>query len=442
MKLDQMKRCVEQQYEQYLNTDVTSILSVSMGVDSAVLLELYYQLGYAVHVVHFNHHKRPEAEIEAQYVQSYCDARQITCTIIDVPDISGNFQEQARNFRYTQLERIASRYSQSAIVTAHHLDDQVETYLYRMLSGSSLVKRIGILPYEKRSEYSYFRPLSTIEKAEIYAVAKTSQIKYFEDSTNKESNYMRNRLRNQVIPMIAQVFPAYRKAIVNDIDETRQLSSYFQGQLSKFSINVKFEDKRVLIEREKFMNEHQYMKALILEYYVKNIGISFKRARYEEMCKLIAGKQGIYLLKKGVALCVSNDTFSIGEFSNEEIKNEKYFFYLKDEHSKLPKPYKMWYNDRNNGSDDMFEIHHEDLPFLVVRNTQSGDEVKLGEHRKRVSRIFIDSKLPRMKRESYPIVEDIRTGEIVWIPMMYKSYKRDETREMLQIYFTDGGFYA
>lgn len=444
MKLAQVMNQMNRAMQQYVKSpDVVYVLSVSMGVDSSVLLETFYQMKQNIHVVHFNHHQREQSEEEALFIKEYCKIRQIECTVIDVPKMKGNFQNRARQFRYQQLEAVASTYSNATIVTAHHQDDQIETYMQRIFSGSSFVKRQGMSMYEVRKSGSYFRPFIHMEKADLYAIAKTEQITYFEDDSNHENYYVRNQIRNQILPIIESVFPAYKRAIRKDIEEAKMLDAYFEAQFIAFEQRaIKQYDNWIEIEKDAFECEHIYMQMVILERCVGMLGFTLKRAHYQQVCERLSDIGKGYTLKEGLYCYIEETKLRIA-LQKDYVKTcEEYHFFVKDELVKLPKQYQMWYNEGNSGYDDFFECNQEDFPFLKVRNTRRGDRVQLGQHHKRVSRIFIDAKLPQLKRSSYPLIEDIRTNQIVWIPMMYKSYKRDKTKQITKIYFKNGGFHA
>lgn len=444
MKFERLSEQVAKLRKKNLAADTVLILAVSMGVDSAVLLEVCQRLKVPLHVVHFNHHKRQQSEFEEKHVKMYCEARKLAYSIVDVPAISGNFQAESRSFRYQQLVTIGKQYPRFAIVTAHHFDDQVETYFYRMFTGSSVIKRGGMSTFEKREETVYFRPFLNIEKSVLYQVAGDEQITYFEDESNFETHYTRNKIRHQVLPVVEKVMPAYRKSLQNDIEEIQLLNDYFEEKWQQFlNNNVERSNQEIKIQRRAFLNEHEYVQNIILERAIRHFHFSLKRVRYTEMKKLITKGKGNLILKKKCILSAFDDVFIIGFNSGDKDQNEAYHFFLIEGCEKLPKPYKLCYNYPYSNCDDMLEIHAEDLPFLIVRNYAAADQVQIKNYHKRVQRLFIDRKLPAYKRLSYPIIEDTRTNKIIWIPNMYKSYERNEVKDKIKIYFKDdGGVYA
>lgn len=443
MELNQLMEIIENQSQRFGIEDRTYVLAVSMGVDSAVLLEAFHRLQYSIHVVHFNHQKRMESVIEAQYIKQYCTQRNIVLSIIDVPKQSGNFQNQARVFRYQQLKQIASLYQDGIITTAHHFDDRVETYIQRLFGGSSVMSRGGMEIFQQNGDTQYFRPFLQVEKSDLYRCAAHTEITFFEDQSNHENHYQRNRIRNQVVPVIKECFPAYKHAIANDLEEIILLNEYLEVEYSQFELHsIERTSSMIYIDCADFLSKHPYFQNSIIERSVKSLGFHLKRERYPEIRQVIERGQQSYLIKKGLYLHVLDGQIMIGLSLAEKYEAAPYDFFLCEGFLKLPKQYNMWYNDRNNGGDDFFVIDQEDLPFLKVRNSKSGDEIQIGSVHKRVNRLFIDKKLPRFKRHSYPVVEDIRTGQIVWVPMFYKIYTREKTRKKIYVYFSDGGFHA
>ena len=168
----------------------TILLSVSGGVDSMTLLHVLHNTK-AMHkgslkVVTFNHGLRDESQEEVEMVQAYCFQYDIPCQIIPLHLTKcANLMEIARERRRMYLETIDS----FRIVTGHHMNDQAETVLYRMLRGSGLDGVSGMLPVQGR----YCRPMLNVQKEEIIAYAKLHQIPFVRDPSNSKS--MRGKLR-------------------------------------------------------------------------------------------------------------------------------------------------------------------------------------------------------------------------------------------------------
>ena len=177
------------QHEMWKPKDLI-LVSVSGGVDSMTLLRVLYHTK-AMHkgilkVVTFDHGLRDESKDEVEMVATYCRQYQIPYKIIPLHlKKSTNLMEIAREKRRIHLEAIDS----FRIVTGHHMNDQAETILYRMLRGSGLDGVSGMLPVQGK----YCRPMLNVQKDEIISYAKLHQIPFVDDPSNSKS--MRGKLR-------------------------------------------------------------------------------------------------------------------------------------------------------------------------------------------------------------------------------------------------------
>lgn len=439
-----LRNVIKENQERYFTPETVYVLAVSMGVDSAVLLNSFVQLNCPIHVVYFHHHKRIEADDEAAYIQTFCENKKIHYDIIDVPSYDVNFQAEARMFRYTTLERISKQYAQVAIVTGHHLDDRIETYFQRLFIGSSILKRAPLRVVSKTNMGIFFRPLCELTKKEIYRIAKENEMVYFEDVSNTDQKYLRNAIRHSLLKVIEGIFPSYQQAMRRELAEVQELSTYFEHIEEQFFMKHGAADQAGIfwVSRSAFLEEHEYVQKFLLERMIQREQCVLKRVRYPQMLKYIKQGKGVLELKKERYLQVEATRFAIVQIERIQPAENNYSFFFVDGFEKLPKQYQMWYNDGYTSWQDTLEITREDLAFLNVRNYQTGDKIKLGKHHKRVRRLFIDEKLPHNQRNIFPIVEDVRTNEIIWIPTLYKSYKRTTEQDKITIYFTDGGFYA
>lgn len=445
MNFEQVVETVKSAYNLYIRESDVLVVSVSTGVDSMVLFEVLQKLDTKLHVVHFNHHKRSQSQTEAQFICDYCKERLIEYTEFDVPEFNQNFQNNARTFRHQQLCEIANQYTEGIIVTAHHFDDQVETYIQRIFSGSSLLNRKMMPIYEQRDKQRYFRPFVGLEKTTIIQAAEQNGIQYFEDESNQENSYLRNKIRNNILPIVSSVFPAYRKALANDFKEIEEIAGYFEERYNIFFQSyITVEINKAVINKKALIQEHNYFQGIVFERILKQLGISLKRQHYTNMKKILQQQNGQIQLKRDVFFIVEKERVTIEKKQAEKLNILQEEYFLTEGLQKLPKQENLCYNNGYTSCQDILEIEANNLPFLRVRYYQTGDKVEIGNYHKLVRRLFIDQKLPRVKREHYPIVEDVRTNEIIWIPTMYKAHskKANEKEDIIQIYFNDGGFYA
>ena len=181
-----------------LDNKVKILAAVSGGIDSMVLCHLLESTHTYYAVAHVNHHTRSGAsDLDQAFVLEYCKARAITCHLHSLDykqDVHGNFHDYARNARYSFFKDLGY----TSILTAHHKDDAVETIFVNFLNGRSL-RTIPVV------NSVVLRPLLQYSKKEILSYAKANTVSYITDSSNSENKYLRNLIRNKLLPSIRKV---------------------------------------------------------------------------------------------------------------------------------------------------------------------------------------------------------------------------------------------
>lgn len=197
------------------------LLAVSGGMDSMVMATSLQLLGYEIHIAHCNFQLRgEESESEEVFVKMW--ARSFSCPFYsqkfdtqEASILSGNsIQMSARALRYDWFEKLRLEYQLHYILTAHHLDDVVETVLYNLVKGTGIAGLHGILP--KRNYL--VRPLLFAGRSEIERYAFENQVVWKEDSSNASTKYARNLLRLEVVPLLKKINPQVIKAISTTAD--------------------------------------------------------------------------------------------------------------------------------------------------------------------------------------------------------------------------------
>ena len=187
------------------------VAGVSGGADSvcllAVLKELAHRKKFELEALHVNHMLRGnDADSDAAYVKKLCEEWGIALYSVscDVAQYAKKYhmslEEAGRKLRYEELQKRAGRYERAKIAVAHHQNDQAETVLYQMLRGSSLKGAGGIRPVRE----NIIRPLLCVTRCEIELYLQDRNIAFCIDKTNMEEDFVRNKLRNKVVPYLAK----------------------------------------------------------------------------------------------------------------------------------------------------------------------------------------------------------------------------------------------
>lgn len=226
--MDFIKETLREQLREFkmLERPEAIVLAVSGGVDSMVLLhalsqivkEDEFQQGQCL-VAHFNHRLRSTSDRDRDLVIEYCQQVNLPYFVQEwaQPDQT-NVEAKARQARYAFLAQVCQKNHSRTLLTAHHLNDQAETLLMRLIRGSSYKGWQGIRPIQGRAvnlpnHQSYwvniYRPFLSIDKESLYQYALANQVPYAEDESNQSQVYFRNRLRHQILPRFQAENPQF-----------------------------------------------------------------------------------------------------------------------------------------------------------------------------------------------------------------------------------------
>ncbi len=244
-------------------------IGVSGGADSMVLLwaliDKQKQVPFYFEVINVNHHLRgEEGDADSKFVEEFCKKRKIDYKIIDVDvlklknDAKMSIEEAARVARFDAFKKVMKSDKLNKLFLAHHKNDQAETILMHILRGSGISGATGI-----KNSNNTFRPLLNLKKSEILKIAKDHGVAYVEDSTNADSAYSRNFLRNVVIPQIEKTYPAAVDAICAFGEKCADIQEFVVSQLKDDLIVEK--DDSVLIREAVFAEN----KIVVREYIKK-----------------------------------------------------------------------------------------------------------------------------------------------------------------------------
>ena len=193
------------------------IVALSGGADSVALLLLLDEMGYKVHALHCNFHLRgEESDRDERFCEDLCLKKNIPFhrihfdTLMYAETHKMSVEMAARELRYRYFEQLRKDIRAEGICVAHHQDDTVETVLLNLVRGTGLRGLTGIQPRNG----AILRPLLCVTRAEIEAYLATKQQDYVTDSTNLETDFVRNKIRLQVVPLLRQLNPAVSENIV------------------------------------------------------------------------------------------------------------------------------------------------------------------------------------------------------------------------------------
>ena len=412
------------------------IAAISGGADSKAMLDvlngLKQRMNLTVIVAHVNHQKRSNSKLEEQLVQEIAKKYHMPFEVLYLSKskTTTNFHAYAREERYKFFAQLAEKYHANKIATAHHLDDQLETFVHRMLYYRSLSMLRGINPCVDYETYSIIRPLYECTKKEIYQYCQDYYVRFMEDESNESDEYTRNRIRHHIVPpLVAESATVYD----NVLSLTHQITEderYFQAEVLKLKELVTIKGDEITFSRN-WMNGLAYSLSsrllhdllqsmtteMILHVHVQSVLELCKRTKpnlqltlIENLCCLVE-YDNVILSKRLMAektYEISLQVDSIVDLPNGQSMSLT-------QHKECEKTEKYCITE-------VYLCYNElDLPYKV-RCRKPGDKIQLfnGSGHKKVKEIMIEAKIPKRQRAQWPIVVNNK-DEIVWIPLLKKS---------------------
>lgn len=263
------------------------LVGVSGGADSVCLLYLLKSLSKEYNlklaIAHLDHMLRKESPIDAEFVRQLGLKTGIPVIIgrIDVKNLSkkGSIEEIARDARLRFLFETAKKIKADKIALAHNLDDQAETVLMRLIRGSGLFGLSGILPLKIIHGNKIIRPLIEVPRKEIEKYLKIRKIKSRLDKSNLQDIYLRNRIRNKLLPKLRK---EYNPQITEALSNLAQSSGLDYDFLSRHAAKLT-KEKFGNINLVKFRRLHPSIQRMILRLKVTKLQGSTRRITYQHI---------------------------------------------------------------------------------------------------------------------------------------------------------------
>lgn len=415
------------------------LLATSGGIDSMVLVNLCYESKLDVAVAHCNFQLRSEESDEDEnFVKSQVEKLHVPIFIqrFDTKAFAEqnklSIQVVARNLRYEWFYTLLANHNFDYILTAHHLDDSLETFLINFTRGSGLDGLTGIPEQNDK----IVRPLLPFSRNEIEAFAKENQITWREDSSNVSDKYLRNKLRHDVIPVLKELNPSLLSSFENTITHLKQTQSLAQDAAeSLYQKVVSEEENHTVIDLPKLLKHRNY-KAYLFEWLQP-----FGFADWDSVYNLINAQSGKQVLSNTHILLKNRDSLLL--FPKQNSTSDE-VFWVKKEQLEVKIPLKLAFcnvSDISHQTSNVIFVDEDKLQFpLIIRRWQEGDIFQpFGmTGTKKLSKYFKDEKFSLLDKANIWLL--CSDDKIVWIV----GKRQDErfkvsatTTKILKINYTD-----
>lgn len=397
MIIDRVKNFIEK-----YNLSGTFIVAFSGGYDSMCLLDILYKLKTDIAAIHLNHNWRGEESLkEAKNCENFVKSRNIKYYSEILPDSVEKTETSAREARYDFFKRCAEMFNSNVVFTAHNFDDNAETVLYRIIKGTGTIGLQGI------SEHRgiFYRPLLKTTRSEIEEYIKDNNLTPNIDSSNFNTKYKRNLIRNKIIPLLKEINPNVTGAINSlselAVDDNCLINSYLPENLLNA---VPHEQKRLIYK-------------MLCDY-----NIEYDRKKIENIQKFIeenkiskSGKK--FSLNENLWLFVNN---SIVEIISSEEKNTSQINikhcgeYKFGDFIFTIEPFGEEINSFPQDSEFKAFVNLSDIDF-TLRHRKDGDKIQpLGiSGTQKLKKYLNEKKIPTHKKDKLILL--CKDNEVLWV---------------------------
>jgi tRNA(Ile)-lysidine synthase len=435
------------QFEQYINRhnlftkDDSILVAVSGGIDSCVLLHLLYYYNYKCVVAHCNFNLRnSESDNDEQFVKKltndyFMDFVSIPFNTLEYAEEKGlSIQMAARELRYIFFEETRKKHNCKAIATAHHADDSIETVFINLMRGTGLKGLTGI-PVKSNH---IVRPLLFASRKEIEEYASLNNLSWRNDSSNSSNKYTRNQLRNQVLPLLDEIKPGFRKILLRNIEHFNEtetlLNTLLKSTFDKI-ISKKGNTVYISIKELKVIGLN---KSLLFEI-ISGYGFNPKQA--EKIWNSLDSGPGKMFYSKNYSLNKDREFIIISQIENQESQRK---YYIDETAEWISEPFEMsietmlWEAGKvipRNSKILFADLHALEFP-LIIRRWLPGDFFQPFGMKgfKKLSDYFIDQKISKTEKENTWIIES--ANRIIWV-VGYRIDDRikvtDSTKHILKL---------
>ena len=404
-------------------------IALSGGVDSIVLFHLLvteYKDSYKELVVfHINHGLREESYEEAEFVEKFVKDFDVKfykeeLNMSDLERDSHTSEEMlARELRYQAFNKMAKLEGVTKLLTAHHKNDQVENILMRLLTGRSIDHSLAICEEIEMAGLNIYRPLLNSLKAELEEYAKEKNLHYYVDATNFDTDYTRNNIRHNIVPLLNDINSGSFDNLINFTNYYQNINNNLKKAILSNKDNYIFsrDEDKISLVKDKFLelNEEE-MYFLLKDLITDELGVfDIKQKAIFDVVSSLKKNSGnkSYDLKNNLKIISQYETLYIHKIEKKCYNDKIEIIIDKICENSVYEFYQNKFIISTDAKDSEIGFNKSELPLLVTIKKE-GDRVRRGEINKKLSRIFIDEKVPKELRDTLPVLRNNK-GEVLGV---------------------------
>lgn len=395
------------------------LLAVSGGIDSMVLLHVLCELGYKPGVIHCNFQLRAEAsEEDAAFVQQQAEELGLPffCRRFDTQayavEQKCSIQVAARDLRYAYFAEIVEQEGYEYLLTAHHLDDRLETFWLNFTRGAGWRGLVGL----KAKRGNIRRPLLGVNRQQIEAYQQTHRVAFREDESNAEDKYRRNFFRHQVLPPLYEATPDLAGRSATNFQQLEEMLELYEERLNEYRTDWFRWDGGEAVVDIKALREHKVAATLCWELF-SPYGFSKEQTR-----QILAVSSGSLLESSTHRLLIKEKEAILQVYTS--LAAQENLIWPQDQllvrfaerftmsQTIVPVPEKF-----GNTPMQVYVNPAELIWPLQLRYWQEGDRfapLGMGGKHQKVQDFFVNNKIDRLRRQQVPLLFN-GNGELIWI---------------------------
>ena len=385
------------------------LVALSGGADSVALLRVLLVLGYHCEAAHCNFHLRgEESDRDERIVNELCKGLGVTLHVTHFDTVTYasrhhvSVEMAAREMRYDWFEQLRKERGMAVIAVAHHRDDSVETFLLNLIRGAGINGLKGISPHNG----CIVRPLLEVSRQDILDYLRCLRQGYVTDSTNLQDEYMRNKIRLNILPMLRELNPSVSESIAETSRRLTDVSLIYNKEIEAGKERVMEKSGHILISR---LMEESAPAALLFEILHP---LGFNSVQAGDVFRSLSAQSGKRFVSAGWEVLRDRTELIIRrrKLADEEVEENVPPFRLAMETQEIMPDFVI----PKNKDTACLDADKVVLP-LTVRKWRQGDKfVPFGmKGKKKVSDYLTDRKFSLFQKENQYVV--CSAGQIVWL---------------------------
>lgn len=411
------------------------LIAISGGIDSVVLTHLLHQLKFEIALAHCNFLLRGKDSFkDADFVQSFSESLNVPLFTIEfettkyAEEHKISIQMAARDLRYNWFQKISKQQKFDYVLTAHHSDDVLETFLINLTRGTGLNGLTGIPEINE----NIVRPLLPFSRNDILVYATKNKLQWREDKSNSSLKYVRNKFRHKVIPILKELNPSLLNSFQNTLKNLRGSQQIVNDQIQNVVEKVVEKKGNYLFFSIKKLQKLSNPKIYLYEI-LKDYGFT----EFNDIETLLTSQSGKKVTSKTHTLLKDRDVLILTKIDNTE---KSLSFKISENTSKIKDPIKLKFekvdfpfDTKNHQNKILKEVLFDDkntisvdynkIEFpLTIRKWQKRDYFyPIGlQGKKKISKFFKDEKLSVTEKENTWLL--CSNNQIIWVI----GYRLDE----------------